>query len=77
MANNKQNRDGKITVLEPLAATGLRSIRYLKEIDDIKKLVSNDIDPMAVELIKKNMDFNDIDKGKYQIFDMDAVTLMN
>lgn len=50
---------------EALAATGLRSIRYLKEIEDIKYLVANDIDPTACELIKSNFDFNEIDPEKY------------
>ena len=50
-------------MLEALAATGLRSVRYLKEIPRINKLVANDIDPTAVELMQKNFDFNDIDKS--------------
>ena len=51
---------------EALAATGLRSVRYLKEIDKIKKIYSNDLDPKAVELMKKNFEFNDIDVNKYE-----------
>jgi tRNA (guanine26-N2/guanine27-N2)-dimethyltransferase len=48
----------KITILEALAATGLRTVRYLKEIDSIEKMVSNDWDPAAVELMKKNISYN-------------------
>mgnify|MGYP001233431140 CR=1 FL=1 len=59
------NKDG-IYVLEALAATGLRSVRYMKEIDNIKKIHSNDLDPKAVELMKKNFEFNDIDPEKYE-----------
>lgn len=51
-----------INILEALAATGLRSVRYMKEINNIKKLVANDIDPTATELMKKNFDFNLIKK---------------
>jgi tRNA (guanine26-N2/guanine27-N2)-dimethyltransferase len=51
--------------LEALAATGLRSVRYMKEIDKIDKLVANDIDPTATELMQKNFDFNKIDPEKY------------
>ena len=54
-----------ISVLEALAATGLRSVRYLKEIPKINRLVANDIDPTAVDLMKKNFEFNDIDPSKY------------
>jgi len=46
-------------VLEALSATGLRSIRYLKEISNIKHLTANDIDPTATELMTKNFKFND------------------
>jgi tRNA (guanine26-N2/guanine27-N2)-dimethyltransferase len=64
-------------VLEALAATGLRSVRYLKEIPNIKTLVTNDWDPKAVELIKQNMDFNDVETDKYEPFAKDAVDLLN
>ena len=47
-----------INVIEALAATGLRSVRYLKEIPAIQKLVSNDIDLAATDLMKKNFDYN-------------------
>jgi tRNA (guanine26-N2/guanine27-N2)-dimethyltransferase len=69
-------KDG-VAVLEALAATGLRSVRYLKEIPMIRNLVTNDWDPKAVELIQKNMDFNNIDKTKYETHARDAVDLLN
>ena len=61
----KEKEFAGISILEALAATGLRSVRYLKEIDNITHLVANDWDPKAVELIKKNMEFNGIDENKY------------
>ena len=74
-AKGKPERDVKI--LEALAATGLRSVRYLKEIDRVEKLVCNDWDPVAVELIKKNMQHNDIAEEKYETYAMDAINLLN
>ena len=59
------NKDG-VYILEALAATGLRSVRYCLEIDKIKKIHSNDLDPKAVELMKKNFEFNNIDPDKYE-----------
>lgn len=41
-----------INIIEALSATGLRSVRYLKEIDHIKTLVANDIDPVATNLMQ-------------------------
>ena len=55
-----------ISILEALSATGLRSVRYMKEIDNLKALVANDIDPAATELMKKNFDFNKIPEENYQ-----------
>jgi len=67
LAGRKRGFDG-IAILEALAATGLRSVRYLKEIESVKTLIANDIDPTATELMQKNFDFNSIpkDDGKYQ-----------
>lgn len=38
----------------------------MKEIDNIKVLLANDIDPCATELMQKNFDFNNLAKDKYQ-----------
>ena len=63
-AKNKEH-DG-IQILEALAATGLRSVRYQKEIPSLKKLIANDIDKAATDLMKANFDFNDCDPDKYR-----------
>jgi tRNA G26 N,N-dimethylase Trm1 len=55
-----------IKVLEALAATGLRSVRYMKEIPSITTLVANDIDKTATDLMTKNFEFNDCPKEKYR-----------
>lgn len=47
-----------LNVIEALAATGLRSVRYMKEIPSIQKLVANDLDPVATDLMKKNFEHN-------------------
>lgn len=59
-AKNKKPKEG-VQILEALAATGLRSVRYMLEIDGIKKLIANDLDPKAVELMKQNFEFNEVD----------------
>lgn len=56
---NGQERDG-ITVLEALSATGLRSIRYAKEVPGIKQIVANDISAKAVESIQRNIQHNGV-----------------
>jgi len=39
----------------------------MKEIPSIKKLIANDIDKAATDLMQANFDFNDCDKDKYQV----------
>ncbi|KAL1701396.1 N2,N2-dimethylguanosine tRNA methyltransferase-domain-containing protein [Schizophyllum commune] len=48
----------KSTILEALSATGLRSIRYAKEIPLAHRVVANDILPAAAEAIRRNVDIN-------------------
>jgi len=44
-----------ITILEALSATGLRSIRFAKEVPGVKKIVANDLSKDAYETIKRNV----------------------
>lgn len=53
--------DNGITILEALSATGLRSIRYAKEIPGVKKIVANDISKKAVENITSNIKLNSVE----------------
>jgi len=50
----------KITICDALAATGIRGLRYAKEISGIKKVILNDKNPLAVKLIRKNLKENKI-----------------
>ncbi|KAL7747942.1 RNA methyltransferase tRNA(m5U54)methyltransferase [Sorochytrium milnesiophthora] len=59
-------QDIKFSVLEALAATGLRSIRYAKEVPGIERILANDLDPEAVENIRRNAAFNSIDEPLIQ-----------
>ena len=47
-----------IRVLDALAASGLRSVRYWKEIPGIRQVVINDLEEVAVQLAKENIAFN-------------------
>jgi len=48
----------KITVCDALAGTGIRGLRYAKEVSGIKKVILNDKNPSAVKLIRKNIKEN-------------------
>mgnify|MGYP001602501355 CR=1 FL=1 len=61
---NKKN----MQIADPLAASGVRSIRFLKELgsDKIKKICVNDNDAGAVKSIRENLALNKIFHGKNQ-----------
>ncbi|PSN57174.1 putative tRNA (guanine(26)-N(2))-dimethyltransferase [Blattella germanica] len=50
-----------LTILEALSASGLRSIRYAKEVPGVKEIVANDISEQAVESIRQNVAQNGVD----------------
>jgi tRNA G37 N-methylase Trm5 len=58
-----------------MAATGLRAIRYAKEVDGIGAIVANDMDKGAVASIQRNVEFNDVE-DKVQAHHNDARVLM-
>lgn len=56
-----QKFEGGLRILEALSATGLRSIRYAKEIPGIEQITANDLSRQAVEAIKLNLKNNDVE----------------
>ena len=56
-----------ITILDALAASALRSIRYIKEVPFVNKVIVNDIDLSAVNTARENMERNQINHGVYII----------
>lgn len=64
-----------LKVLEALAATGIRSIRYAKELEGstgVRKIVANDLDPTAVEHIRRNVEHNGVPPGRIEVSNEDA-----
>ena len=47
--------------MEALSATGLRSIRYAKEIPGIQEIIANDISKSAVDSIRENIKYNHVE----------------
>lgn len=47
-------------MLEALSASGLRSIRYAKEVGGLKNILANDLSSSAVESIKTNSQMNEV-----------------
>ncbi len=60
--NKLINRDSLVMV-DCMAASGIGPIRLLKASNNFKKVFINDINPIAVKLIKKNLKLNDLEKN--------------
>jgi len=56
-----------LIVVDSMAASGVSSIRLLKECQGIKKIYINDINPVAIDLIRKSLDLNDIDENLIKV----------
>jgi tRNA (guanine26-N2/guanine27-N2)-dimethyltransferase len=65
----------KVRILEALSATGLRSIRYAKEIEGVDEIIANDLSSQAVEMIKRNVKENEVE-GIVTPNKADAMTFM-
>ena len=52
----------KISICEPLAGCGIRGIRFAREVENIKKVLVNDINEKAYQLAKHNVQMNGLDK---------------
>ncbi|CAF5202866.1 unnamed protein product, partial [Rotaria magnacalcarata] len=68
-------QENGLKIAEALSATGLRSIRYAREIPGIDTIYANDIDAGAVESIKQNIELNDV-KHLVQASHDDAMNLL-
>ncbi|XP_017115951.1 probable tRNA (guanine(26)-N(2))-dimethyltransferase [Drosophila elegans] len=64
-----------LRILEALAATGLRSIRYAQEIAGVRQIVANDLSRQAVESINTNIRHNKVEE-LIEPSHSDAMTLM-
>nr|KAF6273658.1 tRNA methyltransferase 1 [Myotis myotis] len=49
-----------LRVLEGLAASGLRSIRFAREVPGLRSVVANDASARAVDLIRHNVQLNEV-----------------
>eukprot|EP01080_Neovahlkampfia_damariscottae_P004843 gene4843-8428_t len=72
----KDQKEG-MKILEGLSATGLRSIRYWKEIKNVKEIVANDLSEDAVEEIKRNLQFNEVSEEYVRANHGDATEFMH
>lgn len=64
-----------LVVVDALSATGIRGIRYLLENTAVSKVILNDLNPRAVEIIRENVEINNV-SDSVEIRNEDAVRLL-
>ncbi len=60
-------KQDELVIVDSMAASGISSIRMLKECKNIKKMYINDINPEAVKLIDQNLKLNNLNNENFQI----------
>jgi len=66
-----------LVVVDSMAASGIGPIRLLKNTKNVEKIYINDINPVAVELIKKNLELNEIEPNQAEVLNKDANLLFS
>jgi len=66
-----------LVIVDSMAASGVGPIRLLKNTNNVEKIYINDINPVAVELIKKNLELNEIEPKQVEVFNKDANLLFS
>mmetsp|Transcript_274 Transcript_274/g.509 ORF Transcript_274/g.509 Transcript_274/m.509 type:complete len:526 (+) Transcript_274:112-1689(+) len=75
--NFKRNISPKgLKVLDAFAASGIRAIRYCKEIPSVTHITLNDLDKTAVEAARRNLQLNQIPVRNYSVSQGDASSAM-
>lgn len=74
MAYNCLYNKDPLIIVDSMAASGVSSIRMIKECNNIQKIYINDINPVAIDLIHRNLSLNhlDISSVKIQVSRKDA-----
>ncbi|HUX97978.1 MAG TPA: tRNA (guanine(10)-N(2))-dimethyltransferase [Candidatus Deferrimicrobium sp.] len=72
----QERQEHPISVLLPLAATGVRGIRFQLEIPNIDRIIMNDISATAYALIEQNLKLNQLSE-KIEIWNDDVINVLN
>ncbi|CAH1760551.1 3707_t:CDS:10 [Entrophospora sp. SA101] len=72
----KEKKGNNSSVEKALSASGLRSIRYAKEIPNIQYIIANDLELDAVNSIIRNVEYNNVDKDLVRANQDDACAVL-
>ncbi|MFH1432171.1 MAG: tRNA (guanine(10)-N(2))-dimethyltransferase [archaeon] len=67
----------KMVICDVLSGSGVRGIRYMLEVPDIELAILNDLNPTAVEIIKRNLDINKVKNAVIEKMDSNVLLSLN
>ncbi|RAP54027.1 MAG: tRNA (guanine(10)-N(2))-dimethyltransferase [Methanosphaera sp. rholeuAM130] len=70
----RKELDHDITICDAFGGTGIRGVRYSKEIEGVESIDICDVNPLAIEQIKKNIELNAT--GNIEVHKTDANILL-
>ncbi|HML04964.1 MAG TPA: tRNA (guanine(10)-N(2))-dimethyltransferase [Methanobacterium sp.] len=70
----QENLGREISICDSFGGSGIRGVRYAKEIDTVENVVITDINPLAVQFAGENIELNHLDNVK--VFKEDANILL-
>ncbi len=62
----------ELMVADPLSASGVRALRFLKETSCVSRVYANDIDQRAISIMEENFRINGVPQERYEIHREDA-----
>ena len=66
----------ELSICDPLTGTGIRGIRYAREVPKTRRVVINDANPMAVELARRNVELNRL-RGTVEVYAEESNNLLS
>ena len=71
--DEKKEKFKDLTIVDALSASGLRTIRYLKELPNIKCVYANDLSEVSADMMRENFRINELDDSKINLTLKDAI----
>jgi tRNA G26 N,N-dimethylase Trm1 len=61
LQDKRQQTGGGLRILDALSASGLRAIRFAREVPNVDSVLANDFSEQAFETIKRNVQRNQLE----------------
>lgn len=60
----EQELGQEVSICDAFGGSGIRGVRYAREIDNVSNVVISDINPLAIQCAKENIEINNLDNVK-------------